>query len=139
MMSNDHLFKKMWQGLYEYLLFLPIFITIGVYLLAPNTMIIWIMIVPILFIVGLIYRSIWKDKPWWHYTTFSILVSLIPTFTLIDHPWLVIVFILVHAAIIFRGMMYAGKPWEALLPVSYMWVGGFATYFIGAIIFPGNE
>lgn len=130
---------KIGQGLYEYLLFFPIFIAIGVYLFERDDMIIWFVTVPILFVIGLIYRSIVDNKPWWNYTIFSLFVGLIPTFVFVDTPLLSVLFIIGHGAIVFRGMMYVGKIWRDVLPISYMWVGGFVTYFIGTLLFPGND
>lgn len=135
-MSNEkNLVIKILQGLYEYLLFFPIFLMIGINFIAEEKLVIWLALLPILFVIGLIYRLNFTEQKWWVYSILSFGLGLIPSFVFGEIWWITSMLIIIHTAIIFRGIMYIGRTWDNLLPISFMWVGGFGIYFFGSIIF----
>ncbi|MCJ8007530.1 DUF4129 domain-containing protein [Lederbergia wuyishanensis] len=122
------------QGLFEYLLFFPLVLMFGIFI-VPEKLWIWIAVLIGLFIVGVLFRLIFSQQKWWVYAICSIVFSIIPTILFGHYILSLILLSFIHPIVIYRGMMYVGRNWESLLPTSFMWYGGFGIYFVGYILF----
>ncbi|MBS4219256.1 hypothetical protein KHA96_13100 [Bacillus sp. FJAT-49711] len=122
------------QGLFEYLLFFPLVLMVGI-LLMPEMLWTWIPVLFGLFIVGVLFRTLLRVQKWWVYAFCSFVFGIIPTILFGEHIVTLILLGIIHPIIIYRGMMYVGRNWETLLPTSFMWYGGFGIYFVCYILF----
>ncbi|MBS4200454.1 DUF4129 domain-containing protein [Bacillus sp. FJAT-49732] len=122
------------QGLFEYLLFLPLILMFGI-LVVPEVLWIWIPVLYGLFIVGVLFRTIFPQQKWWVYAICSFVFAIIPSILFGHHILSLTLLILLHPVVIYRGMMYVGRNWESLLPTSFMWYGGFGIYFVCYLLF----
>src|SRR5690625_2329705 len=68
------------------------------------------------------------------YTGIATVVGILSSLIFIDHL-LSLLLIIVHPVIAYRGMLYVGRSWNSLLPISFSWVAGSVIYFIGFFLF----
>ncbi|MBS4195568.1 DUF4129 domain-containing protein [Lederbergia citri] len=122
------------QGLFEYLLFFPLVLIIGI-LVMPQLLWIWVPILFGLFIVGVLFRTFFPKQQWWVYAICSFVFGLIPSILFDQSILTLILLCIIHPVCIYRGMMYVGRRWETLLPTSFMWYGGFGIYFVCYLLF----
>ncbi|MCR2823048.1 DUF4129 domain-containing protein [Lederbergia panacisoli] len=122
------------QGLFEYLLFFPLVLMAGI-LIMPERLWTWIPVLFCLFIVGVLFRTLFSEQKWWVYAVCAFVFALIPTIMFGEHIFTYILLGIIHPIFIYRGMMYVGRNWETILPTSFMWYGGFAIYFVGYLLF----
>jgi len=122
------------QGLFEYLLFFPLVLMVGI-LLMPEILWTWIPILFGLFIVGVLFRTLFPEQKWWVYAVCSFVFGMIPSILFGEHFIILILLGVLHPIFIYRGMMYVGRRLEAVLPTSFMWYGGFGIYFVGYLLF----
>lgn len=134
MLTRNIYFIKLMQGLFEYLLFFPVFLMMGIYAIQPNLLWIWIGTIPCVFFVGVLYRTLFSKQKWWMYTGIATVVGILSSLIFIDHL-LSLLLIIVHPVIAYRGMLYVGRSWNSLLPISFSWVAGSVIYFIGFFLF----
>lgn len=126
---------KVFQGIYEYLLFFPVFIIIGINIFHDHRLWSWVACLFVLFIVGVTFRSIFLNQKWWLFSLFSIVIGAGSSFIFTDHLLFVIILAIIHILIVYRGMMYVGQRWEDVLPLSFLWLGSLGMYFVGYFVF----
>lgn len=126
---------KVSQGVFEYLLLLPIFLILGNFIIYDEQLWYWLLSLFVLFIIGVVYRSIFSNQKWWLFSAFSLIIGISSSF--IFDGWLLITIALavIHTFIVYRGMMYASVAWNDLLSLSILWLGGMAVYFVSYFIF----
>lgn len=135
MSLSKNILMKVFQGIYEYLLFFPVFIIIGINIFHDHRLWSWVACLFVLFIVGVTFRSIFLNQKWWLFSLFSIVVGAGSSFIFTDHLLFVIILAIVHILIVYRGMMYVGQRWEDVLPLSFLWLGSLGMYFVGYFVF----
>src|SRR5690625_212256 len=129
------LFMKVFQGIFEYLLFLPILLIIGINVVNTDQLWKWLLSLFVLFTVGVVFRTLFLYQKWWLYSLISIVIGVSSSFIFEEHLVYLIILAIIHTIIIYRGMMYASQPWNILLPISYLWMGSLLIYFVGYMIF----
>jgi len=129
------IFLKIFQGVFEYLLILPILLIIGINIIDGNQLLNWLLYLFVLFIFGVIFRSLFHKQKWWLFSLFSIIVGTSFSFIFADDLLVMIILTLIHVLMVYRGMMYVSQAWEDVLPLSFLWLGGLGTYFTGYFIF----
>ncbi|MBW8349496.1 DUF4129 domain-containing protein [Bacillus sp. IITD106] len=122
------------QGLFEYLLLFPLVLMMGI-LVMPQLVWTWVPVLFGLFIVGVLFRTLFPKQQWWVYAVCSFVFGLIPSFLLEQSMLTLVLLCIIHPICIYRGMMYVGRRWDSLLPTSFMWYGGFGIYFVGYLLF----
>jgi len=135
-MSNIKNFLfKLSQGLFEYILLFPIFLMIGVYIIPEELLWIWLAMIPCLFLLGLLFRSIFYQQAWWVYALYSLLIGISSSLLFEKNMLFVIIVAMIHPIIVYRGIMYVGRSREELIQVSFLWVGGPIIYFVSFFFF----
>lgn len=123
------------QGIFEYLLFLPALLIIGILTIDDEQLWYWLSSLFILFVVGIIFRTVFSHQKWWLFSIFSIIIGVSSSF-IFDGWFLVsIILAILHTTVVYRGMMYASQTWDKLLPLSFLWLGGMGVYFVSYFIF----
>jgi len=126
----------MLHGFVEYLLLFPIIFIIGFLLLGESQVWIWLAGLLGLFFVGVLFKSIFSNQKWWVYTSISLVVGVSASFLFNENLLPTIILALIHPVFVYRGIMYASHSvFSTLLPVSFMWLGGFGIYFVSYFIF----
>src|SRR5690625_560801 len=135
-MSNIKNFLfKLSQGLFEYILLFLIFLMIGVYIIPEELLWIWLAMIPCLFLLGLLFRSIFYQQAWWVYALYSLLIGISSSLLFEKNMLFVIIVAMIHPIIVYRGIMYVGRSREELIQVSFLWVGGPIIYFVSFFFF----
>src|SRR5690625_4467991 len=129
------LFMKVFQGIFEYLLFLPILLIIGINVVNTDQLWKWLLSLFLLFTVGVVFRTLFLYQKWWLFSLVSIVIGVSSSFIFEEHLLYLIILAIIHTVVIYRGMMYASQPWNMLLPISFLWMGGLTIYFVGYTIF----
>lgn len=124
-------FRTLLQGLFEYVLLFPIILSIGILLehYLDFSLWIWLLVYPVILTFGIAYKMLLKKQSWWMYGGISLLMGLGPLlFMPVTTPttWILV---MILPVISLRGMLYATRPWHAVLPISFLWIGGFSIYF----------
>src|SRR5690625_2243374 len=135
MSLSKNILIKIFQGMFEYLLLFPVLIMIGINVLDDGQLWNWLLCLFALFIVGVIFRSIFLKQKWWLFILFSIIVGGMFIFIFADHLLFIIILSLILFVVVYRGMMYVGQRWEAILPLSFLWLGSLGIYFVGYFVF----
>jgi hypothetical protein len=135
MSTVKKLLVRISQGIFEYLLFLPVFLMIGVIMIDDLQLWNWLLSLYVLFIVGVSFRTIFPHQKWWLFSLYSIVIGVSTSFIFAASLLLVILLAMIHTLIVYRGMMYASQTWEDLLPISFLWLGGLGVYFMSYFIF----
>src|SRR5690625_2272535 len=129
------IFLRIFQGIFEYLLILPILLIIGINIIDDSQLLNWLLFLFALFIFGVIFRSLFHEQKWWSYSFFSIIVGVSFSFIFANDLLVIIILTLIHVMMVYRGMMYVSQTWEDVLPLSFLWLGGLGTYFTSYFIF----
>src|SRR5690625_2212057 len=135
MSLSKNILMKVLQGTYEYLLFFPIFIIIGINIFNDHRLWSWVACLFVLFIVGVTFRSIFLNQKWWLFSLFSIVIGAGSSFIFADHVLFILILSLVHIVVVYRGMMYVSQRWEDVLPLSFLWLGSLGIYFVSYFVF----
>lgn len=135
MLNKRNLIGTLLQGIVEYLLFFPLLLIIGIYIVDHLQLWSWLVSILGLFIIGVLFRTLLPNQKWWMHAGFSIIVGILPSFIFGGHLLFVILLAVIHPVFVYRGMMYAGRSGGSLLPVSFLWLGGLGIYFIGYFVF----
>src|SRR5690625_2758192 len=135
MLMFNNVLLQFFYGVFQYLLFLPIFLIIGIIIFSDSELLIWLLSLYGLFIVGVVFRTLFFKQKWWLFSFFSIIVGVASSFIFADVLLFVIILAMIHILIVYRGMMYIGQTWEDVLPLSFLWLGSLGIYFAGYFIF----
>src|SRR5690625_2182754 len=126
---------KVFQGIFEYLLFLPILLIIGINVVNADQLWKWLLSIFLLFTIGVIFRTLIPYQKWWLFTATSIFIGVSSSFIFEEHLLYLIILAIIHTIVVYRGMMYASQPCNILLSISFFWMGGLTIYFVGYSIF----
>src|SRR5690625_3200828 len=135
MSLSKNILMKVLQGMFEYLLFFPVFMVIGINVLDNDQLWCWLGCIFALLIVVVIFRSIFPKQKWWLFSLFSIAIGVGASFIFADHVLFILILSLVHIVVVYRGMMYVSQRWEDVLPLSFLWLGSLGIYFVGYFVF----
>src|SRR5690625_5389805 len=130
MSLSKNILMKVFQGIYEYLLFFPVFIIIGINIFHDHRLWSWVACLFVLFIVGVTFRSIFLNQKWWLFSLFSIVIGAGSSFIFTVHLLFVIILAIIHILIVYCGIMYVGQSWDVVLAFSFLWVCVFGIYFV---------
>lgn len=122
------------QGMVEYLLFFPILLIIGILVIGPSLSI-WLITIFVLFLVGLMYKTLFPYQHWLVYAVVSLLIGVLSSCLFYEQLLFGILLAMIHPIFIYRGMMYASHAWNRLLSTGFLWFGGFIIYFISYFLF----
>ena len=127
---NRNIIITMLHGFVEYLLLFPIIFIIGFLVLGESQVWIWLAGLLGLFFVGVLFKSIFSNQKWWVYASISLVVGVSASFLFNENLLPTIILALIHPVFVYRGIMYASHSvFSTLLPVSFMWLGGFGDLF----------
>src|SRR5699024_223077 len=90
---------------------------------------------PSLFFIGVLYRTIFSTQSWWGYAIFAMIIGILSSLIFEIHIIFQILIAIIHTVIVYRGMMYVGRSWGSLLPISFLWAGGSMIYFVSFFFF----
>ncbi|WP_100407944.1 hypothetical protein [Bacillus solitudinis] len=135
MIKLNNLFRTFIKGMFEYLLFFPVVLLSGVFLIDPTLLYFWLVCLSGLFALGLLLKTLLSTKAIWLFMMIVLLVSVATSFAFTDSLWMVFILIPIHFTFMYRGMMYAERDWIILLPTSFLWGGGLTIYFFGYIVY----
>ncbi|MBS4178232.1 hypothetical protein [Lederbergia citrea] len=122
------------QGCFEYLLLFPFIMIIGL-LLAGSRIWLWLASILVLFFLGALFKTLLPNQKWWVYAGFSVVVGVITAVLFDQHLFSLITLAFIHPIFIYRGMMYTSRPWNSLIPITFMWFGGFGIYFVSYFVY----
>lgn len=122
------------RGFVEYLLFFPIILLIGTFLLPKEAIMLWLPIVFGVFSFGIMVKNILPVN-WSIYPLLAIIIGIIPSYMLAENLIFLFLLIILHSIVAYRGMLYASRNWDSLLPISYLWLMAFIIYFVCYFIF----
>lgn len=123
------------QSMFEYLLFLPILLIIGILMMAYQPLWIWLASLLVSLFIGVVYRTLFPKQKWGIYLGIAVVIGVLPGIIFGKHVLVWIVSAIIHPIVIYRGMMYASRTWKSLLPTSFLWAGGFPIYFVSYFAF----
>lgn len=129
------IFIKISQGIFEYLLLFPVFLIIGINIIDDSQLSIWLFCLFALFSLGAVFRSLFYKGKWWLFSFFAVVVGVSSSFFFAEDLLFIIAMSVIHTLIVYRGMMYVSQTWQDVLPLSFLWIGGLGTYFVGYFIF----
>lgn len=129
-----HLLKTT-QGLLELLVYFPVLLFIGAFVLPDSSLWKWLSSFVFVFCTGLLFRTVVSNKKVGLYLLFSIAVAAVQALSLSINLYFTIVTFLIGSIITYRGTLYAFRDRIDLFPSSYLWVVGLPIYVASHIIF----
>lgn len=96
---------------------------------------IWLAFLPCLFFTGMLYGKFFSKQSWWVYVVYSFILGVCTSFLFVKNFLFLILVSIIHPIIIYRGIMYIGRPWNKLISIPFLWIGGSSIYFISFFSF----
>jgi hypothetical protein len=125
--------EKWLLGMGEFILIFPLVLLLSIYIVPIPLL--WIAHLPILFILGYLFRVSVQDKKRMIYILFTIIISA-SSAILFYHNVLSYLFVFISNCVIFyRSILYAEREAEKLFSFPKLWIFGFPLYFIAYFLY----
>ncbi|NHN30572.1 DUF4129 domain-containing protein [Paenibacillus agricola] len=122
------------KGSVEALMIFPLLLIIGVYLLLPlgMGMWLWLAIIPLLYAVGFTVNTLLPLSRWYQLQAVVILLGAISAYLLCGQSYTFFIIFPFACLFIYRGARMVTMAWSLMFPVSYYLVG-LLIYFIASV------
>lgn len=120
----------LFRMIFEYFLLFPLLLIFAVYYLPIDLLSIWLLIIPCLYLIGGLYRKLFKKQRWEISLIVAIILGVASSFLLQTQKMIQGIFIFAHTIFIFRGMMYGAEIRRNLLSIPFLWIAGPVNYFV---------
>jgi hypothetical protein len=129
---------KWLQGMAECLVLFPVILLIGIFFIPSHLIWIWIGSLPVLFMLGLLFRTLLMNHKRWVYLFLTLLTgSLMPLIAMNDGLLSIVISWIIGFSVTYRAILYAQHSWEDVFSVSILWVG-LPIYFVAYFFYRYN-
>src|SRR5699024_1919996 len=122
--------SALYAGCVEFVFVLPFLFMIGHFIIGPQILWTWFLLLAFLLVIGILFRSKFFELRWWIYAMFALAAGIATGFIYGGYLLFTGPLVMIHTVFVYRGMMYVSGVDKTRIPLSYLWVAGFGIYFI---------
>ncbi|MDG5789562.1 hypothetical protein QA612_19055 [Evansella sp. AB-P1] len=140
-MSNNPLKEilvKWATGFVEYLSLFPLLVIIGIYFIPTDLILIWFIILPVIFLVGVICGALLRLERMMFFILISAVVSVSVGYFIMEEIFSRLFMMFFSMFMMMRGISYGKKEWASVYHTVFSWLS-LSIYFILAFLFPNID